>query len=220
MADRRWIRGRRASMMAPMVAFRFLALISVGFILLMFSALLNAGHGRAELEGMRRLTGPPLALVAGEEVTWTLDLGSERGEEAWPAPQRQPRLFLDGTAGADVVVEAVATYALDGERTADAFELGGPVVGAPGDDGALEFGALWMSWERPLRVTLRVVEGGGGEGETATPVLRGETTTDYVAARTIARTLWVIFSVIGAASFALLVATLRGSWSEPDPRRV
>ena len=76
----------------------------------------------------------------------------------------------------------------------------------PGEtEGELEFGPLWMAWERPLRITFEVVE--GEAGAEAVPVLRGTPSTNFVAARAIARTLWMVFAVIGALGFAGLAAT-------------
>lgn len=196
-----------------MAAFRFLALITVGFVLLMFVFLLNAGHSRLEREATRRIVGPELALEEGKSVVWTVDFGSKRIEQAWPGVQRQPRLFLRGLRGASVV--ARAQYVDDeGETLLDAFVEGGLVramlPAVEGENGSLdpeaEFGPLWMSWEHPLQITLTVIDRGDAIG-TAQPVIHGIPSKDSIASRAISRTLWVVFSIIGAMGFAGLLAT-------------
>lgn len=211
-----------------MAAFRFLALITVGFVLLMFVFLLNAGHSRFEREGSRRILGPELALEEGKSVVWTVDFGAQRIEEAWPGVQRQPRLFLSGMGGASVVARAQYVNE-EGESVLDAFVDGGLVraktappettKGPRGTDA--EFGPLWMSWEYPLQITLTVIDRGDEIG-IAQPVLHGEPSKDFMASRAISRTLWMVFSIIGAMGFAGLLATqkelfgaTRGGGSSP-----
>ncbi|MEM9378851.1 MAG: hypothetical protein AAGB93_02800 [Planctomycetota bacterium] len=191
-----------------MVAFRFLALLTVGFVLLSLIFLLSASHGRLEREQFRVLTGPSFAAEEGTLAEWVIELGGPRIEEAWPAAQRQPRLFVRGAPGARIA--AKARYITDdGTTLLPALEGPEPVVGAVGEkDGELEFGPLWMSWEHPLEVTFQVLES-GPEAATAVPVLRGAASTNYVAARAIARTLWFVFAILGALGFAGLVATDR-----------
>lgn len=195
-----------------MAALRFLALLSTGFVLLMLAFLLHVSHGRVEREGSREITGPDLPLVAGEALTWDLDFGGQRIEEAWPGVQRQPRLWLRG-GGAGAVLEIEASYR-DGEGALalDALQAGTQRV-TLGED-PHEVGALWLSYDHPLRVSISCVEPGGG-GAT-TPVLRGDPGEDYRAARTISRTVWMVFCAIGAASFALLIATTRGLFAVAD----
>ncbi|MEM8711968.1 MAG: hypothetical protein AAGG01_13535, partial [Planctomycetota bacterium] len=82
-----------------MNAFRFLSLLTVGFSLLVLIFLLNATQGRMEAEAVRVIEGPPVRFQAGQAVEWTLRLGGNRVEEAWPAAQRQPRLFLVAEGG-------------------------------------------------------------------------------------------------------------------------
>lgn len=194
-----------------MNAFRFLSLLTVGFSLLVLVFLLNATQGRMETEAVRVLEGPEVVLEAGQAVEWALLLGGGRIEEAWPAPQRQPRLFLVGEPGGalgDAEVVAEAHYFEDEDLSRPAFISGGdPVVGVPGEKpGELAFGPLWMNWDHDLK--LRVSVKGGGSG-TAKLVLRGEATVDYLAARSVARTLWFVFTAIAAAGFAGLMLTLR-----------
>ncbi|MEL6428308.1 MAG: hypothetical protein AAFZ87_04420 [Planctomycetota bacterium] len=211
-----------------MAAFRFLALFSTGFALLVFCFLQHASLGRSELEARRRVRGPELVLAPGQEVTWTVELGAARGDDAWPAAQRQPRLVLEGSRGTDARCEAEATYLLpEGPRAA--FVSGaGPLQSRPEPrrrrevraasdpfEGELGFGPLWLNWEHPLEVRVRVLE--GESGATVRPVLAGRVSDDFVAARVIARTLWTVFTVIGAASFAVLIATLRGTWPSARP---
>ena len=195
-----------------MAALRFLALLSTGFVLLMLAFLLHVSHGRVEREGSREITGPDLALVAGEALTWDLDFGGQRIEEAWPGVQRQPRLWLLG-GGAGAVLEIEASYR-DGEGALvlDALQAGTQRV-TLGED-PHEVGGLWLSYDHPLRVSISCVEPGGG-GAT-TPVLRGDPGEDYRTARTISRTVWMVFCAIGAASFALLIATTRGLFAVAD----
>jgi hypothetical protein len=189
-----------------MAAFRFLALLTVGFILLVLSFLLHAGHSRLEREGTRVIQGPELAPRAGESVIWTVDFAAQRVEQAWPGVQRQPRLYLEGADGR--VIEAEASYVdAEGRPVLDAFVGGGPVEGAAGEGDEVAFGALWMSWEHPLRITLTVLEGGGPEGGTMRPVLRGKPGKDFIAARAVSRTLWLVFTIIGLLGFAGLAAT-------------
>lgn len=205
----------------PMAAFRFLALITVGFILLMFVFLLNAGHSRLEREATRRLLGPELALEEGKSVVWTVDFGASRIEQAWPGVQRQPHLYIEGLQGASVV--ARAQYVNDeGESVLDAFVDGGLVRAMPwkpeggAEEGPeeengppspnAEFGPLWMSWEYPLQITITVIDRGDSIG-TAQPILRGQPSKDFIASRAISRTLWMVFSIIGAMGFAGLLAT-------------
>ena len=195
-----------------MNAFRFLSLITVGFTLLVFVFLLNATQGRMEAEATRWVEGPELALEAGNEVEWTLNLGAPRIEEAWPAPQRQPRLFLmskdaEGLAEAQVVVDAM--YLEESGASHQAFISGAQAAGVPGEEpGQLAFGPLWMSWEHDLVLKVRV-EGAVKPGATAQLVLRGEATSDYIAARSMARTLWFVFVAIAAGGFAGLMLTVK-----------
>ena len=195
-----------------MAALRFLALLSTGFVLLMLAFLLHVSHGRVEREGSREITGPDLPLIAGEALTWDLDFGGQRIEEAWPGVQRQPRLWLRG-GGAGAILEIAASYR-DGEGALvlDALQAGTQRV-TLGED-PVEVGALWLSYDHPLRVSISCVEPGGG-GAT-TPVLRGDPGEDYRTARTISRTVWMVFCAIGAASFALLLATTRGLFAVAD----
>lgn len=196
-----------------MAAFRFLALITVGFVLLMFVFLLNAGHSRLERESTRRILGPELALEEGKSVVWTVDFASRRIEEAWPGVQRQPRLYLSGLGAASVVARAQYVNE-EGESVLDAFVDGGLVrAKPPGPDvpkgprgPEAEFGPLWMSWEYPLQITLTVIDRGDAIG-VAQPVLHGKPSKDFIASRAISRTLWMVFSIIGAMGFAGLLAT-------------
>ena len=48
-----------------MVAFRFLALLTVGLSLLTFVFLLNVSNARLEREALRQVMGEPFALQAG-----------------------------------------------------------------------------------------------------------------------------------------------------------
>ena len=59
-----------------MVAFRFLALLTVGFVLLTFVFLLNVSNARLEREAVRSLDGEVFSLDAQQPITWTLDLGA------------------------------------------------------------------------------------------------------------------------------------------------
>lgn len=208
-------------MMLPMSALRFLALLSTGFVLLMLAFLLHVSHARVEREGSRHLEGPPLELAPGARVTWELDLGGLRIDEAWPAVQRQPRLFASGVP-AGATLEATAQYGAGEEGARPAFFAGAGVQPGVVDEtpGELAFGPLWLSYEHPLRVELVCVD--PGEGGTATPVLRGDPGTDFRAARAISRTVWLVFVAIGAASFALLMVTQRGLFASesrgPGPK--
>lgn len=217
-----------------MAAFRFLALLTVGFVLLMLVFLLHAGQSRLEIEGRRILTGPEITLDPSgspEDGSWELELGGVREAESWPAAQRQPRLFVRGVpAGAEVTARAVYVERRDpragepgGERGAGATGhrevvlsalVDGEVVTrsdsvagyvADVDDAReLDFGPLWMSWEHTL-----VIELEGDREMVVHPVLRGEPSVNYVAARQMARTLWIVFSVIGFLGFVALLVTLR-----------
>lgn len=201
-----------------MAAFRFLALITVGFVLLLFVFLLHLGHARLEREAVRAIEGPELALRVGEPAAWTVDLGGRTLADAWPEAQRQPRLSLASEGmPAGAVLQARATYALPPEdeggepRPFDAVIGGGPLrAQATGEEGALDLGALWMSWEHPLTVTVELV--GGAEALAVRPVLRGEVTEDYVEARSYGRVLWIAATVLGAMGFAGLLLTLRGTF--------
>ncbi len=194
-----------------MNAFRFLSLITVGFSLLVFVFLLNATQGRMEAEATRWVEGPDIALEPGAEVEWTLNLGASRIEEAWPAPQRQPRLFLVGKDGqslgeAQVVVDAM--YLEESGAPYPAFVSGAQATGVLGaEPGQLAFGPLWMSWEHDLTFKVRV-DGAAKAGATGQLILRGEATKDYVAARSMARTLWLVFVAIGVLGFLGLLLTV------------
>lgn len=201
-----------------MAAFRFLALITVGFVLLLLVFLLHLGHARLEREATRAIGGPELALRPGEPRTWTVELGGRTMAAAWPEPQRQPRLRVAADElPAGAIVEARATYALPpaeegGEAVPfDAIIGGGPVrAQATGDARELDLGALWMSWEHPLSISLELV---GGAPEVAVqPSLRGDVAPEFVEARSYARVLWIAASVLGAMGFAGLVLTLRGAF--------
>ena len=89
-----------------MVAFRFLALLTVGLSLLTFVFLLNVSNARLEREALRQVVGAPFQLEAGGEASWTLDLGGTRVETAWPGEQRQPRLFVRAEPGAELAARA------------------------------------------------------------------------------------------------------------------
>lgn len=197
-----------------MAAFRFLALLTVGFVLLMFVFLHLASQGRLEREAERVLTGPSFIVEDGGGGSWTIDLGAPRIEQAWPGAQRQPRLFLKGAAGAQVSARAVY-LGMDDAVLLDALVGGEHVIGLAGDvPGELEFGPLWLSWEHPLRVTFAVIEA-GAEPVDVTPVLRGEPSSNYITARKIARGLWTIFTVIGVLGFAGLIATQKKLFGAP-----
>lgn len=194
-----------------MNAFRFLSLITVGFSLLVLVFLLNATQGRMESEATRVLKGPELTLAAGETAEWILHLGGGRVEEAWPAPQRQPRFFLVGatdTGLGEAHVTVQATYSDMAGKTYPAFIAGGASAsGVPGEiPGELECGPLWMNWDFDLhlKATVQAV----GAGGTAQLVMRGDATEDYLAARSMARTLWAVFTAIAAAGFAGLMLTM------------
>ena len=194
-----------------MVAFRFLALITVGFVLLTFVFLLNASNARLEREAVRVLVAEPFPLEAGGESSWTLDLGAPRVEEAWPGVQRQPRLTVRAAPGAELAARAEYRSA-DGGVRLQALTAGERVVVAAGEDGVVDLGTLWMSWEHPLTVDLEVLD--AGEGGEAQPVLSGSPSRNFVAARAISRTLWLVFTIIGAAGMAILVATQRDLFGE------
>ncbi|QDV06479.1 hypothetical protein Poly30_19890 [Planctomycetes bacterium Poly30] len=208
-----------------MNAFRFLSLLTVGFSLLVLVFLLNATQGRLESEAFRVLEGPEVALEPGQTAQWTLELGGSRIEEAWPAAQRQPRIFLVGDPSGglgDASVAVSATYVDEDDTPRSAFVSGAAeVTGVAGEDpGELEFGPLWMNWEQELQLEVRVLEavasgGAGASGEAgasggaARLVMRGEASLDYLAARSMARTLWFVFTAIAAAGFAGLMLTVR-----------
>ncbi len=195
-----------------MAALRFLALLSTGFVLLMLAFLLHVSHGRVEREGSREIVGPAVALAAGEALSWDLDLGGQRIDEAWPGVQRQPRLWLRG-GGSGAVLEISASYRDGaGEPVLDALQAGTQRVTL--GEAPVEVGALWLAYDHPLRVSISCVEPGAG-GAT-TPVLRGDPGDDFRAARTISRTVWMVFCAVGAASFALLIATTRGLFAVAD----
>lgn len=195
-----------------MVAFRFLALLTVGFVLLTFVFLLNVSNARLEREAVRSLDGEVFSLDAQQPITWTLDLGAPRVDEAWPSPQRQPRLTVRAAAGAELAARA-EYRSTDGGIRLQALTRGERVVASAGEDGVLDFGTLWMSWEHPLTIELEVVDpGAGGEAQ---PRLAGAPARNFVAARAISRTLWLVFTVIGAMGFAVLVATQRNLFGSP-----
>lgn len=197
-----------------MAAFRFLALLTVGFVLVMFVFLHLASQGRLEREAERVLTGPSFLVEEGGSGSWTIDLGAPRIEQAWPGAQLQPRLFLKGAAGTQV--SARAEYLGEDDAVMlDALVGGEHVIGLAGDvPGELEFGPLWMSWEHPLRVTFAVIDA-GAEPVEVTPVLRGEPSANYTTARKIARGLWTIFTIIGVLGFVGLVATQKKLFGAP-----
>lgn len=210
-----------------MNAFRFLSLLTVGFSLLVLVFLLNATHGRMEAEATRWIEGPEVLLEPGQEVEWTLNLGASRIEEAWPAPQRQPQLFLAAAAdsgpagslaGAQVTVNA--SYRGEDGASYPAFVAGPSASGDPGEaPSELAFGPLWMSWNHELSLKAVVAaapaQAGPAPGARARLVLRGKATKDYVAARSMARTLWLVFTAIAAVGFVGLMLTVNDRISEP-----
>lgn len=196
-----------------MVAFRFLALLTVGLSLLTFVFLLNVSNARLERESLRQVVGAPIQLKGGEEVAWTLDFGDSRVESAWPGAQRQPRLFLRTVPGA--VVAARAEYrSPEDAPLLQALVAGERVVATAGPDGLASFGYLWLSWVHPLTISFEALEGVGEEAP-AEPFLSGQPSKNFIAARAISRTLWVVFTVIGAMGFAVLVATQRDLFGAP-----
>ncbi len=205
-----------------MNAFRFLSLLTVGFSLLVLVFLLNATQGRMEAEATRWVEGPEVLLEPGNEVEWTLNLGASRIEVSWPAPQRQPRLFLvplgeDGSTGslADAQVVVDAMYLEESGATHPAFVAGPTASGVRGEAPAeLAFGPLWMSWEHDLTVKAKVTSSSNPSAK-ARLVLRGEATKDYIAARSMARTLWFVFTAIAVVGFAGLMMTLKDPALDP-----
>lgn len=200
-----------------MNAFRFLSLLTVGFSLLVLVFLLNATQGRMEGEATRWLEGPEFLLEPGAEAEWKLNLGGSRIEEAWPAAQRQPRVFLvpksvEGASaaleGAEVTVDA--TYASEDGAAHAAFLRGSNPAGIQGREaGELAFGPIWMNWEQDLILKARVVAA-PAPGTTVRLVLRGQASIDYLAARDMARTLWFVFTAIGVLGFIVLMISLKG----------
>jgi len=193
-----------------MVAFRFLALLTVGLSLLTFVFLLNVSNARLEREALRQVVGEPFSLQAGAPVSWTLDLGGSRVESAWPGEQRQPRLSVRAEPGTEIAARA-EYRSDDGAVLLGALVDGERVVATADSDGLLSFGALWLSWEHPLTIQLEVLAG-GGEG---VPFLSGQPSRNFTAARAISRTLWIVFTIIGAMGFAVLVATQRDLFGAP-----
>ena len=199
-----------------MVAFRFLALLTVGLSLLTFVFLLNASNARLEREAFRELAGEPFELTVGEEASWDLHLGGERVETAWPGEQRQPSLSVRAAPGAKLA--ARAEYRSDDDVLLLSALTGGErVVATAGPDGLVSFGSLWLSWEHPLVVQFEVLAV-GQEGGAAEPVLSGTPSINFIAARAISRTLWLVFTAIGAMGFAVLVATQRDLFGAPRGR--
>ena len=212
-----------------MNAFRFLSLLTVGFSLLVLVFLLNAAQGRMEGEATRWIEGPEVPLEPGSEVEWTLNLGSVRIEEGWPAAQRQPRLFLveAGAEGpdrrpsgtfADVEVTVNGVYLEEDGASHPAF-VAGPAVSGEAAEGAgeLAFGPLWMSWEHDLSLRVTVNSATGGVGRL---VLRGKPTHTYLEARSIARTLWVVFTAIAALGFVGLMVTVGSTVPGTNPPHI
>lgn len=205
-----------------MAAFRFLALMTVGSVLLVLIFLLHAANGRMEQEATRILSGPEFELAAGTKSVWALDLGGERIEEAWPAPQRQPQLAVTSALGTQlegVIVRAAASYIDDEGVRRPAFVSGTlktEALAAPDDKGDLriELGSLWLSYEHQLEIELEVVTAAGG---TAVATLQGQPTENYIAGRAVARSLWLVFSIIGLFGFAGLMATQQNLF--PDVRK-
>ncbi|MEM8711376.1 MAG: hypothetical protein AAGG01_10525, partial [Planctomycetota bacterium] len=149
-----------------------------------------------------------------------------RVEEAWPAAQRQPRLFLVAEGGGDlggVEVTAEARYGRPDGTSAVAWVSGSQQERAAVRDSdspsEAAFGPLWMSWDLDLSI-VATVEGVGTTSlpESAKLVLRGEPSVDYIAARSMARTLWFVFTAIAAAGFAGLLATTLGPDQQPARR--
>lgn len=196
-----------------MVAFRFLALLTVGLSLLTFVFLLNVSNARLEREALRELSGEAFELQVGSQATWTLDLGGTRVETTWPGEQRQPCLSVRAEPG--VKIAARAEYRTEeGATLLQALTGGDRVVAIAGPDGLVQFGSLWLSWDHPLTVQFEVLAAGSGLGQ-GEPVLSGRPSTNFTAARTISRTLWFVFTVIGAMGFAVLVATQRDLFGSP-----
>ncbi len=196
-----------------MVAFRFLALLTVGLSLLTFVFLLNVSNARLEREALRQVVGEPFALQAGAPTSWTLELGGARVESAWPGEQRQPRLSVRAEPGAEIAAQA-EYRSEEGDVLLQALVDGERVVATADPDGLASFGALWLSWEHPLTIEFEVLAGGAGEGE-GVPFLSGQPSRNFTAARAISRTLWIVFTVIGAMGFAVLVATQRDLFGAP-----
>ncbi len=196
-----------------MVAFRFLALLTVGLSLLTFVFLLNVSNARLEREALRQVVGAPFQLEAGGEASWTLDLGGTRVETAWPGEQRQPRLFVRAEPGAEIAARAEYRSA-EGVSLLQALSGGERVVATAGPDGLASFGSLWLSWEHPLTIEFNVLKG-GPEGSQGEPFLSGQPSKNFMAARAISRTLWVVFTIIGAMGLAVLVATQRDLFGAP-----
>ncbi len=188
-----------------MPALRFLALLTLAFVLPGGAFLWHQQLARLEREATRVLTGPALACEPGAAVTWRLDLAGSRESEAWMDPQQQPWLRCAPAPG--VRVRATARYLAAGP-----FPEAPAFIGAASRTADAEgrFGPLWLSFVQPLEVTLEVLEAPPGGGAALQPVLAGEVSADYALARKLERTVYWAFLAIGAFGVALLVWTARG----------
>jgi len=190
-----------------MPALRFLALLTLAFVLPGGAFLWHQQLARLEREATRVLTGPGLSLEAGARATWRLDLAGSRESEAWMDPQQQPWLRLPPTPG--LRVRATGRY-----RAAGPYPEAPAFVGAEARTADAEgrFGPLWLSFVQPLELELEVLEAPPGRGgETLRPTLAGQVSADYALARDLERTVYWAFVALGVFGVSLLVWTTRRS---------
>ena len=205
-------------MISSMQALRFLALSTVGFVLLAGTLLWYQQIARLESEAVRVLEGPELALEAGASTKWELDLDGATADQAWMDAQRQPRLTVPLPSGAEgVEVRVTARYVATQEfAESPAFlpRAEGEAQGALArtselTDGRLDLGFLWLSYRQPLELDLEVLDAGTAQGAVVRPRLAGTVHPDYAFARDIDRTLFNVFFVLGLVGVIGLVLVER-----------
>jgi hypothetical protein len=204
---------------ARMPAVRFLAFLTLVFVLPGGALLWHQQIALLEREAARTLRGPDLELAPGARSAWRLELAASTEDQAWMHCQRQPRLSVAlpiTPAGSERPrLRARARYVAEGEFPEAAAFVGAsapdePREAEPGPDGVVWFGPLWLSYLQPLELELEVVAWPASAGAaSAQPELTGEASADYVFARSLDRSIYVAFVILGVFGVLLFVLVER-----------
>jgi len=217
-----------------MPALRFLALMTLVLVLPSGAFLWHQQLALLEREATRVLRGPELGLAPGARATWRLELDANTEDQAWMDCQRQPRLSVAlpvTPAGTERPrLSARARYAAAGVLPAAPAFVGATTPEEarevePGPDGVVQFGPLWLSYLQPLELELEVVAWPSSAGlagfDPVRPVLAGEASADYLFARQLDRSLFVVFVCLGVLGVVLfLLVERRRGFVAPEGRAV
>ena len=139
-------------MISSMQALRFLALSTVGFVLLAGTLLWYQQIARLESEAVRVLEGPELALEAGASTKWELDLDGATADQAWMDAQvyrwytfaTVTRMMAGGEIGADSSMNKVFWSEMDVKTHETALSLIGEAQELDEYSDSAANGGHWM----------------------------------------------------------------------------